>query len=104
MRRTTALLIMAVAAFLGPGAQAQTRFETFVASLKPQALAAGVSDATFDAAFAGISADPKVIELARAQPEFSQPMGAYVTSRVNGARIAQGRKMAETWKPWLDKI
>jgi membrane-bound lytic murein transglycosylase B len=105
MRRTTALLIMmAVAAFLGPGAQAQTRFETFVASLKPQARAAGVSDATFDAAFAGISADPKVIELARAQPEFSQPMGAYVTSRVNDARIAQGRKMAETWKPWLDRI
>src|SRR5829696_2356250 len=54
MRRMTALLIAAVATFLGPAAQAQTRFETFVAGLKPEARAAGVSDATFDAAFAAI--------------------------------------------------
>jgi membrane-bound lytic murein transglycosylase B len=100
----TAALIAAATALLGPAAHSQTRFETFVAGLKSEARAAGVSDATFEAAFAGVSADPKVIELARAQPEFSQPIGAYVAGRVNGARIAQGRKLAATWKPWLDKI
>jgi membrane-bound lytic murein transglycosylase B len=104
MRRTTTLLIAAAAALLGPGVRAETRFDSFVAGLEPDARAAGVSDATFEAAFAGISADPKVIELARAQPEFSQPMGAYVTGRVNAARIAQGRRLAGSWKPALDKI
>ena len=104
MRILALTLLAAAAALQVPGAQAQTRFETFVAGLKPDAMAAGVSEATFAAAFAGISADPKVIALAAAQPEFSQPMGDYVSGRVSAARIAQGRKLAQSWKPWLDRI
>ena len=55
-------------------------------------------------AFAGLTPDPKVIGLAGSQPEFTQSFGAYVDNRVTAARIAQGRKLAERWKPALDRI
>ena len=100
------IVLVALIAFTGlsSAALAADPFAAFVAALRPDALAAGVSPATFEAAFAGLTADPKVITLAKAQPEFRQTIHAYIDGRVTDARIAQGRQLAQQWKPWLDKI
>ena len=98
-----AILFVLLAALPCP-AHAADAFTGFVAALRPDALAAGVSAATFDAAFAGLTADPKVIAAAKVQPEFRQTIHIYVDGRVTPARVAQGRALAEQWRPWLDKI
>lgn len=98
------LLVVAAVLLLAATPARAADFAAFVAGLWPQAEKAGVSRATFDAAFAGVTPDPKVISLAGAQPEFSQTIRSYVQSRVTDARVAQGRDLARRWKPWLDRI
>jgi membrane-bound lytic murein transglycosylase B len=75
----------------------------FVTAVWPRAREAGVSRETFDAAFAGLEVDPKVVSLAGTQPEFNQTIHAYVDGRLTTNRIAQGKAMAQRWKSWLDK-
>jgi membrane-bound lytic murein transglycosylase B len=88
-----AALVVACAIFGSP-ARAQPDFAQFLAALWPDARAAGVSRASFDAAFAGISPDPQVIAAAGRQAEFNQTIGAYVAARVTPGRIAAGQRLA----------
>ena len=59
----------------------QAAFREFIETLWPLAEARGVSRATFDSAFAGVSFDPKVAAIAESQPEFVRPIWDYVTQR-----------------------
>jgi lytic murein transglycosylase len=104
MPRPILSLALLIGLVLTGPVQAAQDFQAFLQGLRPEAQAAGVSRATFDAAFAGVTPDPKVIALAAEQPEFNQTIGAYVASRVTEGRVAQGRKLARQWKPWLDRI
>ncbi|HEX2137938.1 MAG TPA: lytic murein transglycosylase, partial [Microvirga sp.] len=52
---------------------AQEDFGRFVEGLWPEARARGVSRATFDEAFRGVTPDPKIIALTKKQSEFVQP-------------------------------
>jgi len=104
MPRSIRILLLALAVLLMPGRAAADPYLDFVTALWPKAEAAGISRDTFDAAFAGLSVDPKVIALAATQPEFNQTIHAYVDARLTASRIAQGRAMAARWKPWLDKV
>ena len=54
----------------------------------------GVSRLTFDAAFAGVSFDPKVVAMTQAQPEFVRPIWDYVASAASADRVARGRGKA----------
>jgi lytic murein transglycosylase len=74
------------------------------AELRPQAEAAGVSRPTFEAAFAGLTPDPKVLALAGRQGEFSRPISAYVQDATSAARIAQGRSLAAKWASVLAQV
>ncbi|MGF7162088.1 membrane-bound lytic murein transglycosylase B [Rhodoligotrophos appendicifer] len=74
-------------------ATADARFDRFVQSLWPQAHKAGVSRATFEAAFRGVTPDPEVIERAENQAEFKTPVWDYIDQRVSDARIENGRAM-----------
>lgn len=77
-------------------AQAQAGdFNAFVASLRSQARAAGVSDATFDAATAGLTFDPGPVRSSRGQSEFSRPFWDYVNGAVAAARVRAGQAAAE---------
>lgn len=97
----TFLTILALATVATP-ARADD-YLNFVTALWPRAEAAGVSRETFDAAFAGLGVDPKVVSLAGTQPEFNQTIHAYIDGRLTANRIAQGKAMAQRWKSWLDK-
>jgi membrane-bound lytic murein transglycosylase B len=83
--------LIAAAAALPLAARAQGGFDSFVAGVKAEARRAGVSDATLNAAFAGVAPNDKVLELFNHQPEFTLTWQEYRTKTVNDTRIAVGR-------------
>lgn len=105
----TALLvaIAAMAMFISRGAGAAeaamssvpsaAAFRSFIASLRPDAEAQGVSSITFDTALASLEPDPAVAAMTRRQPEELKPVGAYLAAQVTPARAATGRALLARW-------
>ncbi|HXM31454.1 MAG TPA: lytic murein transglycosylase [Xanthobacteraceae bacterium] len=87
-----ALSIVLIANARAPAEETKNDFQSFVANLWPDAKASGVSRATFDAAFKGLTPDPQVIAATKRQPEYIRPAGAYIASLVSEGRVAAGRK------------
>jgi membrane-bound lytic murein transglycosylase B len=79
-------------------------FTSFLAGVRPEARRAGVSEDTITRACAGISANQKVIDLDRRQPEFTQTWAQYRASRLSDTRIAQGRGALSQNRGLLDRI
>jgi membrane-bound lytic murein transglycosylase B len=71
---------------------------------RTRALAAGISPATFDRAFAGVSPNAKVLELDAYQPEFTRPIWEYLDSAVSDERVANGREQAQAKRSLLESI
>ncbi len=96
-RRNSLLAGVFFAALSHVGAHAQTlSFADWLASFKLDAVAAGVSPAVFDAAFEGVSVDPKVFEQNDNQPEFTRSIWSYLDSAVSQSRRTNGTaKLAE---------
>ncbi len=90
-----ATALLAAASFFPAEARADAGFQGWVASFYATAAKSGVSRSTYERAFAGVTApDPKVIEKARFQPEFTTKAWDYLDSRVNPYTVAKGRDMA----------
>ncbi|SFV26515.1 lytic murein transglycosylase [Devosia crocina] len=89
--RLVALLLMLMT---GP-AWAQSDFSGFIASLRNEAVASGVSGTSYDALTAGLTPDPRVPSLVETQPEFTIPVWDYIDTRVNAGRIERGRAALE---------
>jgi len=86
-------------------ARADAGFERWVASFRSTAAQNGVSGATFDRAFRGVTdPDPEVLEKARKQAEFTAPAWDYFDNRVQEKSISTGREMARKYGSWLAKI
>lgn len=66
-------------------------FAQWVEGARAEAAAKGISGATLRAAFADIAPLPKVVELDRRQPEFSQTFSRYLGNAVSDRRVADGR-------------
>lgn len=66
--------------------------EPFLQQIRPEALKAGVSAATFDRATRGLEPDPEVLMRAASQPEFVKPVWEYLSGLVSDARIAGGQQ------------
>ncbi|KQO96170.1 lytic murein transglycosylase [Methylorubrum extorquens] len=101
MRSPRAAVILALALLAGPARAQDGDFSGFVASLRPDATARGISQKTFDAAFAGVQGpDSDVVARTRRQSEFSRPVWDYLVGAVSGPRItrgqAQGKRLAAT--------
>ncbi|MBE7219583.1 MAG: lytic murein transglycosylase, partial [Caulobacteraceae bacterium] len=79
-------------------------FSGFVAALRPDAERAGIPDDLFDATFAGVTPDPSLVPLTRAQPEFAKPIGAYLAAQVTPGRVAAGRAALARWRDALAGI
>src|SRR5438445_9994124 len=99
-----ARLVIAALILIGATASASADFAHFVTSLWPQAHARGVSRATFDAAFRGVTPDPDVIERTKKQAEFVKPLGDYLASAVSAKRIETGRVKGREWKDTMEKV
>jgi len=69
----------------------QQGFVRWVTSLRASARAAGIDEATLRAAFDDAHYLPRVVELDRAQPEFTRTVWGYLDGAVTPQRIAQGQ-------------
>ncbi|SFG29421.1 lytic murein transglycosylase [Methylobacterium gossipiicola] len=88
-----------------PAARSAQDLRAFIAALRPDALARGVSPATFAAAFAGITtADPTILARTRGQGEFARPVWDYLVGAVSTGRIARGQAQAARLSPTLAAI
>jgi membrane-bound lytic murein transglycosylase B len=67
-------------------------FSAYIESLRPQAERRGVSRATFDRAFAGVTPDQEVVRLTQRQPEFARPIWEYLDGAVSSTRIRLGNE------------
>jgi lytic murein transglycosylase len=66
-------------------------FEQWVADFRTSARAGGISDATLRTAFDNVQFLPRVIELDRAQPEFTRTVWDYLDNTVTAQRVALGQ-------------
>ncbi len=72
------------------GADAPPDFAAWLAQLKQDALAQGISQATLDAALAGVAPLPQVLERDQLQPEFVEPFLSYLDKRLSPKRLERG--------------
>ncbi len=66
-------------------------FDRWVADFRAGARAAGIDEATLGAALDGVRHLPRVVELDRAQPEFTRPVWQYLDTAVSPQRVTQGQ-------------
>lgn len=86
-------------------AEAQQNWSAWVADVRKEALAQGISPVTFDTAFANIhEPSRKVKGLARSQPEHRLTYQKYLKSRVDGYRITIGRREYQRNRAVADEI
>ncbi|MCQ2045569.1 membrane-bound lytic murein transglycosylase [Stutzerimonas stutzeri] len=79
-------------------------FSQWREQFRAEALAAGISAATFDQAFAGVQPDPAVIEADRSQPEFTRPVWQYLEGAISPQRVRSGRRLLSEHTTTLDQI
>ncbi len=105
LRRVSVLLLTAVigsfSASAAPTESSVPNFTAFREQLWPDAQARGITRATFDAAFADVAPDPRVIAATKRQPEYGKPVGTYIASLASPANIAVGRRKAAQWADTL---
>jgi len=64
----------------------------------------GISPATIETALAGLEPIPRVLELDRRQPEFTQTFWQYIDKRVSNLRISRGRQLLKEHHDLLAEI
>lgn len=79
-------------------------FEQWLIDFTQEAKSRGLSDATLDGAFQDVELIPRVIELDRQQPEFTQTFWGYVDGRVSDNRIRQGKRLLAEHRTLLRAI
>src|ERR1700744_4187203 len=113
--RRAAIIAAAIAVLCGssPARAADAAFTQFIASLWPEAQAAGVSRATFDRETAGLEPDYKLPDLILpgrpatgnpSQAEFVQVPADYIKETSIARLAAEGSKLLAQYRPALDKI
>ena len=79
----------------------QKAFERWVTDFRTRARAAGIDEATLNVAFAEVRYLPRVVELDRAQPEYTRTVWSYLDSAVSAQRVALGQ---ERWAQYRSDI
>ena len=79
-------------------------FQNWIARFRGRARAAGISDRTFNAAFAEARYLPDSIERDRNQSEFVRPLADYMATAVSDTRVSNGRNMVRRHANLLAQI
>jgi len=109
IRRIVFAILLSLAAAVparaqGAPPQDHGDFGAFVAGLRQDALGQGISAATLDRAFAGISYIPHVIELDRRQPESTLAFEDYISRVMSPGRLDGGREKLAENRELLEQI
>lgn len=100
-RRLFLILAAAAVPIRTQPAAADPAFTAWLQGVRRDALAQGVDNATLDRAFRGIEPIPRVLELDRAQPEFTLTWQQYLERVVSEERVARGRELLRTHQALL---
>lgn len=92
--RREALVLAGVAgmARMLPAVAATGSWQAFVDGLRREALSSGISETTFERAFAGVRPIDRVVELDRRQPEGRLSFRDYLARVVTAERVREGRE------------
>src|SRR5690348_10068789 len=113
VRRVAIIAVMLLLASAFPARAADAAFTQFIASLWPEARAAGVSRATFDRETAGLEPNTKLPDLILpgrpatgnpSQAEFVQVPADYIKEPSIARLAGEGQKLLAQYRPALDKI
>ncbi|KPK01155.1 MAG: lytic transglycosylase [Nitrospira bacterium SG8_35_4] len=104
MRKTIFLAALCAFSLLPALCPAEDNFTEWLAALKAEAIAKGISESTLEAAFADLRPIERVIELDRNQPEFKKDFWSYLKMTVTSSRISKGRRLMTEHKDLLEKI
>lgn len=74
-------------------------FQTWLTALRAEAEAQGISAETLDQALSGVEPIPRIIELDRRQPEFTETFWRYLDLRVSDQRIERGQALLAEQAP-----
>ena len=85
-------------------ASQHTKLVEWMAELKKDAIARGISEAIFDDALIDFSPIERIIELDRNQPEFTQSLDDYLAKRVSNTKIAKAKELLVEHKIILAQI
>ena len=102
--RWTLLGLMLMVAWQRVDAPPSSSFAAFLETLWAEAAARGITRATFDTAFAGLTPDPGVLGAVRRQPEYGKPYAAYLSGLVSPSRIAAGQRKSLRWADTLNAV
>lgn len=98
---TLAILMVSQISFAEP----QPNWSAWVAEVKRQALAEGISQTLFDQAFADVQAPSSTVKsLSRSQPEKRLTFSKYLHTRADNYRLIMGRKHYAKNKELLEKV
>ena len=86
-------IFAALLIFCAVAAWADQDFESWKTDFYQQALSHKVSNATLDKYFVNAQYLPRVIELDRAQPEFTSSFGNYMKRAVSDTRILKAKQL-----------
>jgi membrane-bound lytic murein transglycosylase B len=98
-----ALAFLFMAPFVGARAQ-DAAFDIWLDGVRRDAVAAGVSQATIEAALSGLTPIERVLELDRRQPEFTQTFWSYLDRAVTPGRVERGRALMAEHADLLRRI
>lgn len=102
--RRPAYAALAIAALSPAPLLAQDAFGACLSAAAADAAAQGAPRAVVDAALAGVTADPSILEFLSRQPEFTTPIWDYLAGLVDEERVADGRARMEQWAEVLKSV
>jgi membrane-bound lytic murein transglycosylase B len=99
------LTVILTTFFISDGQSAYAEdFSSWLENFRQEARTKGISEATLHAALDDLQPIPRVIELDRKQPEFTQTFWRYLDARVTEDRVERGRMLRELHTELLDSI
>jgi len=106
------LCLLSVACCLSPSlvlraqdpAPPQPTFDEWLAGVRRDALAQGISQATVDAALGNLAPEPVILARDRAQPEQTQSLDDYLATRLSAKTIVRARAAASTHADLLERV
>ncbi len=98
-----AIIMTTLFALARPGVCTED-FSSWLEGLRQEARTKGISETTLHEALDDLQPIPRVIELDRRQPEFTQTFWRYLDARITENRINRGRMLLELHAELLDSI
>lgn len=101
--RAVAVALILAGLFASP-AWPDESFQAWLKAFRAEAEAQGITAQTLDRALTGVEPIPRIIELDRRQPEFTETFWRYLDQRVSEQRVERGRALLAEQAPLFSEI